>query len=101
MYVTPGTVFVGLGLWALASANHCNEAASTHMGGCPTTFGLPGMQVKPLFPWRSTTVLPCASVSTILAERAISVGPADIARAILGCVACLPPAVEFWTAGFA
>src|ERR1700686_2615018 len=44
------------------------------------------MQVKPLFPSRSTIILPFASVSTILAAFATSVGPADIARAILTCV---------------
>src|SRR5215831_20065010 len=87
MYVIPGTVFVGLGLCALASANHCNEAASTHMGGSPITSGLPGMQVKPLLPTRRTIVFPFASVSIILADRAMSSGPADIALAILACVA--------------
>src|ERR1700677_948113 len=46
----------------------------------------PGMQVKPLFPSRRTTILPCGSVSTILAVLATFAGPADIARAILACV---------------
>src|ERR1700757_4478616 len=45
--VIPGTVFVGFSLWALALANHRNEAASTHTGGSSITSGFPGMQVKP------------------------------------------------------
>jgi hypothetical protein len=44
------------------------------------------MQVKPLLPSGRTTVLPCVSGSTILADFATSVGPADIAQAILTCV---------------
>src|SRR5262249_17738 len=49
------------------------------------TVGFPGMHVKPLFPSRRTTTFPCASVSTMRANLAISGGPADIARAILDC----------------
>src|SRR5579864_4495013 len=66
------------------------EGASTHIGGSPTTLRFPGMQVKPLFPSRSTVILPFASVSTILGAFATSVGPADIARAILTCVEPAP-----------
>ena len=95
MYVIPGTVLVGLGLWALASANHCNEAASTHMAGSPITLEFPGIQVKPLLPSRRTTVLPSASVSIIRADLAMSSGPADIARAILPCEVSLVSVVEF------
>src|SRR6516162_3387444 len=82
----PGTVLVGFALCALASANHCSDAASTHIGGCPMTLGLPGMQVNPLLPSRRTTVFPLASLSTICADPAMLLGPADIARAILACV---------------
>src|ERR1700757_655767 len=57
------------------------------MGGSPITCGLPGMQVKPLLPSRRTIVFPVASLSIILADRAMSSGPADIALAILACVA--------------
>jgi hypothetical protein len=46
-------------------------------------FRIPGVHVKPLLPSRSTTVFPCESVSTMRADLAISVGPADMARAIL------------------
>src|SRR5215475_2301657 len=81
----PGTVFVGFGLRALKSAAHCIDGASAHIGGSPTTFGFPGMQVKPLVPSRTTTIFPCVSVSTIRADLAISGGPADIARAIFTC----------------
>jgi hypothetical protein len=49
-------------------------------------FGLPGMQVKPLFPSRRTTLSPSVSVLTILAALATLAGPADIARAILTSV---------------
>jgi hypothetical protein len=59
------------------------DAASAHIGGSPMTFGFPGKHVKPLFPSRTTTVLPCESVSTMRADLAISGGPADTARAIL------------------
>jgi hypothetical protein len=52
------------------------------------------MQVNPLFPSRRTTILPCASVSTILAVLATSGGPADIARAILACVESPPLVAE-------
>ena len=90
-----GTVLVGLGLWALASANHCNEAASTHMGGAPITLGFPGIQVKPLLPSRRTIVLPSASASVIQADLAMSSGPADIARAIFPCEVSLASGVEF------
>src|SRR5580700_4515116 len=93
----PGTVLVGLGLRALKSAAHCIDAASAHMGGSATTFGLPGIQVKPLLPSRSTTILPRASVSTILAELAISVGPADMARAIFTCAVSFAPSCECCT----
>src|ERR1700747_1018563 len=57
-----------------------------HMAGSPTRWGFPGMQVKPLFPSRRTTLLPCVSVSTIFAVLATLAGPADIARAILTSV---------------
>jgi len=43
------------------------------------------MHVKPLLPSRSTTMLPCASLSMIFADFAMSAGPADIARAIFVC----------------
>src|SRR5262249_58790164 len=66
MYVIPGTVFVGLGLCALASANHCKEAASTHMGGSPIRLGLPGMQAKPFLPSRRTTGFPLPSGAMML-----------------------------------
>src|ERR1700685_1709739 len=85
----PGTVLVGLGLRAAKSAAHCNEALSAHIGGSPITFGLPGMQVKPLLPSRRTTVCPCASLSTISAALAISGGPADMARSIFACAVSL------------
>src|ERR1700676_721646 len=62
------------------------EAASTHMGGSPTTFGLPGMHVKPLLPSRRITLLPCAYVSMIRADSEMLSGPADVARAIFSCV---------------
>jgi hypothetical protein len=61
---------------------HCIDAASAHIAGSPMTRGLPGMQVNPLLPSRSRTIFPCASVSTMRADFAISGGPADIARAI-------------------
>src|SRR5277367_7051817 len=64
IYVIPGTVFVGFGLWALKSAAHCIEAASAHIGGSPITFGLPGMQVNPFVPSRRTIIFPLTSVST-------------------------------------
>jgi len=54
-----------------------------HIGGSPTTFGFPGMHVKPLLPSRKITLLPWVSVSTIVAAWATLAGPADIARAIL------------------
>src|SRR4029077_12430387 len=60
------------------------------MGGSPTTLGFPGMHMKPLFPSRRITILPCASVPTILAALATSGGPADIARAISTCVGLSP-----------
>ena len=53
------------------------------------TFGLPGMQVKPLVPSRKTTRWPWASLSMIFAERAISGGPADMARSIFASVVSL------------
>jgi hypothetical protein len=62
------------------------EAASTHMGGSPTTLGLPGMHVKPLLPSRRITLLPCASVSMIRADSEMLSGPADIARAIFSLI---------------
>lgn len=82
----PGTVFVGFGFLALKSAAHCIDGPSAHMAGSPMTFGFPGMQVKSLVPSRRTMVLPCASVSMILADAATSAGPADMARAILASV---------------
>ena len=39
------------------------------------TFGLPGMQVRPLERLRKTTVCPCASLSMIFADPAIPGGP--------------------------
>src|ERR1700693_397673 len=65
------------------------EAASTHMGGSPTTFGLPGMHVKPLLPSRRISLLPCASVSMIRADAETFSGPADIARDIFSWVVSL------------
>lgn len=53
------------------------------------TFGLPGMQVKPLDPSRKTTVCPLASLSMIFADWAISAGPADMARSIFVSVVSL------------
>lgn len=47
------------------------------------TFGLPGMQVKPLEPPRKTTICPFASFSMIFADRG---GPADMARSIFASV---------------
>src|SRR6185436_3028026 len=82
----PGTVFVGLDLRALKSAAHCIAAMSVHIGGSPIIVASPGMQVNPWLPSRSTTILPCGSLSMILADVAILVGPADIARAILASV---------------
>src|SRR6202022_4452592 len=75
----------GFGLLARKSDAHCIDAASMHIGGSPTTFGFPGMHVKPLLPSRKITLLPCASVSTIHADSEMSSGPADIARAIFSC----------------
>jgi hypothetical protein len=83
IYVIPGTVFVGFGLCALKSAAHCIDAASAHIGGSPMTLGFPGMHVKPFVPSRKMATFPCASISTMRADLAISGGPADIARAIL------------------
>src|SRR5580704_14471842 len=94
MYVMPGTLLVGFCLRALASSYHCIAAASTHMGGSPTTLRFPGMQVKPLLPSRRTTNFPCASVSMILAAFATFIGPADIARAILTCVESSPAVAD-------
>jgi hypothetical protein len=47
----------------------------------PNCLWIFGKQVKPLLPSRSTTMLPRAPVSTILADFATSVGPADARRA--------------------
>src|SRR5262249_48124089 len=58
MYVIPGTVLVGLGFRAAKSAAHCMDGWSAHIGGSPTAFGLPGMQVNPFEPSRKTTVWP-------------------------------------------
>lgn len=85
MYVIPGMMFVGFGLWALKSACHCMEAASMHIAGSPIAFGWPGIHVKPFIPSRKTTVFPFESISTMRADFATSGGPADIARAILAC----------------
>jgi hypothetical protein len=82
----PGSVLVGFALCASKSTDHCIAAASAHIGGWPIALGFPAMQVKPLFPSRRTTLLPCVSVSTILAALATLAGPADIARAILTSV---------------
>jgi len=40
IYVMPGTVVVDLGLRAFASANHCEDAASTHMRRLPNHLGV-------------------------------------------------------------
>src|SRR5580704_12035652 len=85
----PGCVFVGFGLCALKSAAHCIDAASAHIGGSPTTLGFPGMQVNPLLPSRSTTVLPCSSLSITRAWLVISMGPAERARAIFALLSSL------------
>jgi hypothetical protein len=89
----PGSVSVGFGLCALKSADHCIAAASAHIGGSPTARGFPGIQVKPLFPSRNAT-MPRAFALIILADFAMSVGPADIARAIFACVVSPISAVE-------
>src|SRR5262245_18358291 len=68
------------------------DAVSAHIGGLPITFGFPGMQVKPFVPSRSTTVLPCESVSIMRADVAISGGPAAMARSILDCTESLSSA---------
>ena len=80
-----GTVLVGLGLWALASANHCNEAASTHMGGFPITLGFPGIQVKPLLPSHRTTVLPSVELAGKLPHSELSIFPDAGHGAIFQC----------------
>jgi hypothetical protein len=85
---------VGIGIAALRRAGHCIDAASAHNAGSPMTFGLPGMHVKPLFPSCSTTVFPFESISTILADFAISAGPADIALAIFASVVSPAAVVE-------
>jgi hypothetical protein len=79
-------VLVGFGLCAAKSANHCIDGPSAHIAGWPITVGFPGMQVKPLDPSRKTTVCPCASLATIFANRVISGGPAEMARAICASV---------------
>src|ERR1700693_4768969 len=65
---------------------NCIDAAFATIGGSPTTFGLPGMHVKPLLPSRRVTLLPCGSVSMICADLEMLSGPADMARAIFSCV---------------
>src|ERR1700678_3813386 len=54
MYSMPGTVLVGFGLCSMASRFHCIATASAHIAGSPTAVVLPGIQVQPLFPGRST-----------------------------------------------
>src|SRR5262249_9451921 len=71
------------------SGHHCIDGPSAHIGGSPMTFGMPGMQVKPLDPSRKTTVCPWASLSMIFADWAISAGPADMARSIFVSVVSL------------
>lgn len=57
---------------------------STHIGGSPIRFSLPGVQTQPLLPWRRILdMLPCMSISATVASRVICDGPACIARAIL------------------
>src|SRR5215831_10245897 len=90
MYVIPGTVLVGLGFRAAKSAAHCIDGPSAHIGGSPTAFGLPGIQVNPLEPSRKTTMRPCPSFSMIFADLAISGGPADIALSIFSCALLVP-----------
>src|ERR1700693_905478 len=81
----PGIVLVGLGLCSAKSRNHCIDASSAHMAGCPTPVGSPGMQVNPLVPARRTVILPWPSISATVAALATSGGAAESARAILVC----------------
>src|ERR1700736_3281483 len=62
MYMMPGFVLVGFGLWANQSSPHCIDAASAQNGSSPTTPTCPGTQVQPLLPLRSTVILPLSSM---------------------------------------
>jgi hypothetical protein len=69
------------GAYSISSriSGHADEGAPTRNS---IIRGFPAIQVKPLFPSRSTTA-PCPSVSTIRADFATSTGPADTASAVL------------------
>jgi hypothetical protein len=55
------------------------------------------MHVKPLLPLLKITLLPCASVSTIVAALATLAGLADIARAILTTFESLSLIDKLWS----
>src|ERR1700678_2415968 len=86
MYSMPGTVLVGFGLCFMLSLFRCVATSSAHMGGSPTSVALPGIQVHPLVPGRSTCRLPWLSISAMVAPFVTFLGPAERARAILVCV---------------
>ena len=92
---------IGIGIAALCGTGEHVGNAGNCIGGLGFVRGkvsrplqrcsirTPGMQVKPLLPSRRTTVCPCASLSTIFADLAISGGPADMARSIFACTVSL------------
>src|ERR1700730_16826584 len=78
---------------ARVAMSHCIIVSSTHMGSCSGRPATSGIQVQPLFPWRSTR--PCdipsfgfAGQSTTVACSVMVVGPALSAFAIFHSSEC-------------
>jgi len=82
-----GTVLVGFGFLAFASANHCIAIGSAHMGGSPILFSFPGVHIHWLVPRRRIFISPCASIPATVASFVMTDGPAKRARLTLAVTA--------------
>src|SRR5580704_7222341 len=83
MYISPGSVFDGLGFFAIASIIHRIPMGSAHISACPMKFSLPGTHTQWFEPGRNTVIFPVASISATVASLVMMSGPDKSARRIL------------------
>src|SRR6185437_7576298 len=81
MYMKPTFPAAGA-LCDIQAPAHANALASMHIGSGPGVAGESGMQVQPLWPFRSVRILPAAPIATMVASFATAAGAARSALAI-------------------
>src|SRR4051812_27702455 len=92
MYMKP-TFAVGGALCSIQAVAHSSAFLSMHIGSGPGVVGLPGMQVQPFVPLRTSRILPSCPMAMIVAPLLIELGAADSAllmsfASLIGAILC-------------